>query len=117
MSAQPGLFAEPPTPGRRRGLLAALNPEAASYARCAAELIARLEDAPAIERALQEIAPGKFDMVLTLAIMGMALRIAQLPELEARRYALSKLPPDIQLRAAPHVKRLFEVKPWLKNHG
>jgi hypothetical protein len=106
----PPALARPP----RRSLFADLDCGAASFPRLAAERIAMLEERAEIERALAKVPPETRTMVETLAVMGLALRIARLPELAARQAALAAIPEALSERVKAHVKRYYVTKPWTK---
>jgi hypothetical protein len=116
VSHQPGFdFALTPPVGTRpprRGLFADLDATAASFPRIAAERIVMLEERAEIERALDRLPPNFRAMVETLAIMGIALRIARMPELADRQAALDRMPETILERVRQHVKRYHATKPW-----
>ncbi len=105
---------EPTGQPRIRGALEDLDPALPSYPRLAAARIAWLADLAAIEAALAEVPVNFRKMVETLTVTGVALRIAQTPRLLDRRAALDALPVDLRERAEPHVRRLYETKPWLR---
>jgi hypothetical protein len=106
------LFPEPPVPPAKRGLLADLDVEDDHYVLDVAVRIAAIEDLGKVEAALAEV-PNRFKKtVLTIVINGIALRIAQMPQLLERKAALEALPPDLRDMTAPHVKRLYTAKPW-----
>jgi hypothetical protein len=106
----PPALARPP----RRGLFSDLDCGAASFPRLAAERIALLEDREEIDRALAKVPPETRTMVETLAVMGIALRIARRPELAERQAAMQGIPDALSERVKAHVKRYYATKPWTK---
>lgn len=112
MTATVPLFAEAPLPPLKRGLLADLDVEHEHYELDAAVRIAGLEDLGKVEAAIAEV-PNQFKKtVLTIAISGIATRIARMQQLLDRQAALDALPPDLRDMTAPHVKRLYTTRPW-----
>lgn len=104
----------PPPSRRKRGIFDHLDSERPIYAVQAAAIIAGLPDLSKVERALAQVEPRDLQTVTTLALVGIAMRIAKLTTLAERRGLLSTLPPDFQRDCEPHVKRLYQVKPWLR---
>lgn len=105
------LFAEA-LPPLKRGLLADLDVEDDHYVLGAAVRIAGIGDLGKVEAAIAEV-PNRFKKtVLTIAINGIALRIAQMQQLLDRKAALEALPADLRDMTAPHVKRLYTTRPW-----
>lgn len=78
----------------------------------AADIIAALHSAKEIEAAFSEVPRESMPVVETLAVVGIAQRIARMPLLLDRQAAIEALPEWLQLRTKPHIKRLFTVKPW-----
>lgn len=108
------LFGEPPAPPAKKGVLGDLDVQDDHYEIDAAMRISELEDLGKVEAVIAEV-PNQFKKtVLTLAINGIAMRIAKLPQLLERKAALEALPADIRDMVSPHVRRLYETKPWEK---
>jgi hypothetical protein len=100
-----------------RGIFAGLNVDAPSFPRLAAQRIADLEDLADVRAALSNVPPGCYGVVETLALQGIAIRIARLPELEQRRAELRKIPEDLRGRVEPLLRSYYQTKPWLYRGG
>lgn len=115
-----------PLPGRRLLLSGILSrPGERMYELDCATLIANLEDLADVERAFREVAPAFRRTVETLALQGIAIRIAKIqPERdsdfsrdearEKRRAELARLPADYRARVEPFVATFYKTQPWLK---
>ena len=116
-----------PVPGGIRGSLAGpfadIDPNEKCYQIRVAQRIAEVEDLGQVDRLVQDIPSQFFQTILTLALQGIALRIAQIEAKgdtdypreiarQRRREELAKLPADLQPRVEAWVKSYYATKPW-----
>jgi hypothetical protein len=106
---------EAPPPARNR--FSDLNREHSSFSRVVAQRIADLEDLADVRAALSDVPGGCYSVVETLALQGIAIRIARLPKLEQRRAELRKIPEDLRGRVEPLLRSYYQTKPWLYRGG
>lgn len=104
MSKTAPLFAAAALPPVKAGLLADLDVKCDAYARLAAERISKLKDLALVDAAITEVPNHQKKIVATLAVGGLALRIACLPQLLDRADALETLSADIRARVEPLAK-------------
>lgn len=112
MSRTAPLFDRAALPPSRRGVLADLDPQDVAYERLAAKRIAELKDLAKVDVVFAEVPAQFVKTVMTLAISGIAVRIARMKHLLDRRDALDALPDDIRQRAEPFVKSFYQTRPW-----
>lgn len=104
MSRTAPLFEPSALPPPKGGFLADLDVRCDAYARLAAARIAKLKDLALVDAAIAEVPNHEKKTVITLAVGGLALRIACIPQLLDRVDALAALPTDIAARVAPLAK-------------
>lgn len=104
-------------------LFSDLNKDAESFPRLAADRIARLDDLRAVDKALGDVPREWYRMVETLALQGVAVRIAKIQPvhdtaearalaLEQRRAELGKIPEDLRGRVEEWVRSYYVTRPW-----
>jgi hypothetical protein len=97
-----------------RGIFAGLNVDAPAFPRLAAQRIVDLPNLDRLEQTLQDVPHGFYRMVETLALQGIALRIAKERDLETRRIELAKIPEgELRDRVKRWLRSFYETKPWL----
>ncbi len=97
-----------------RGTYAGLNVEHESFPRLAAQRIVDLPDLGKLEQVLLDVPHAWYRIVETLALQGIALRIAKESDLETRRIELAKIPEgDLRDRVKAWLRSFYETKPWL----
>lgn len=117
-------LAAPPAVRVVAGMFADLDPTSVAFPRLIAQRIVAIPDLIELDQVLGFVPRDVYRVVETLALQGIAVRIAQIDArdntlaardaaLELRRAELEKIPEDLRGRVEAWVKSYYTTKPWL----